>query len=138
MLSQKRAEIAQSEERLRMERIFFDGAMEQLRYFKRTFTDGANSFQFMQLPQIEESAKLAVDRALGKVPDYSVPVPAPDEPITSIPFSGEPSKLTPPPDMDMPAIAPEKLNGGPEHVSGHASPGKSKAHQRGKERRPEA
>jgi hypothetical protein len=124
LLTQKRAEIAATEDRMKLEKCFFDGALEQLRYFKRTFADGANAFAFMQLPEIEAAAKVAVDKALGvNVPVVSAATAATDGSMTSIPLSGE-SKLTPPPEIEdeMPRIAAGKANGSGGHVPGHTTP----------------
>ncbi len=92
MLVQKRAEIAQNEERMRMEKCFFDGALEQLRYFKRTFLDGADAFDHIGLSKdLDEAAKASVNNQLGSAP-MAVP--------TNGSIAPSAANLTPPPPVD--------------------------------------
>ncbi len=123
MLRSKRAELATNEERLRCEKCFFDGAIEQLSYFKRTFADGLSAFQHMGLaPSMDEAAKASIDRVMGeKKVDTSFSLTNPPEANT---------RLTPPPPVDMPVAAVGRpvvsLNGG----GGMVWPEASKPHQR--------
>ncbi len=92
MLTSKRAEIDTGVKRAEIERAFFDGAIEQLRYFKRTFVDGADAFQHMDLGDLDAAAKATVDRIAGKAepPKFDLPTG------TSVGVSN----LTPPPSME--------------------------------------
>jgi hypothetical protein len=107
LLQQQRVERVQQEERAKQERIFFDGALEQLRYFKRTFLDGSDCFQhIVGLPPAMKSAADVFVEAMTpktvvmKYEPAKTPIMEPSLGSKSLNGGGSHPKLVSPPPVD--------------------------------------